>query len=106
MSVKPLVSVEWLDAHGSGLSAFAEHEIPHAGIKITTYGLLIREDAIGVTVAGEYCADGTYRGCTFVPAGMLLGPVKPVIPVRPKRKKTPKPSSKEVGLEAPKPQQP
>lgn len=78
---KPLVAVRWLDAHGSTLSSYAEHEIPHAGIEMTTYGLLLREDSVGITVASESCADGTYRGCTFVPKGMIIE-VKPVLKVR------------------------
>ncbi len=92
---KPLVKVTWLDAHGSATTAYAEHEIPHAGILITTYGLLLREDAVGVTIANEFCADGTYRGCTFVPAGMLVGKPEPVIPQR-KKKKAPTPPEGKV----------
>lgn len=65
--------VVWLDAHGvSGTDAFAIHEIPHAAIEITTRGVILRQDAAGITIAGESCADGTYRALTFVPAGMLV----------------------------------
>ena len=73
MASFPLVSVEWSDAHSvSGTTAMSLHEIPHAAIAVTTYGLLLRQDEIGVTVANEVCADGTYRGITFVPASLLL----------------------------------
>ncbi len=82
--IKPLVAVRWLDAHGSGTTAYAEHEIPHAGIEITTYGILLLDDPLGVSVANEWCADNTWRGYTFVPRGMVIE-VTPVIPVRKKR---------------------
>jgi hypothetical protein len=80
----PLVALTWLDAHGS-ISPSEVHEIPHAPIKITTYGLLMRDDEAGVSVANEACHDGTYRGVTFVPRGMVVS-VEPVI--KRKAKKT------------------
>lgn len=98
--LKPLVAVRWLDAHGSATSAYAEHEIPHAAIEITTYGLLLREDTAGVSVANEWCADGTYRGVTFVPKAMVLE-VKPVIPLRKPKQKKATPLVVEVALPAP-----
>jgi len=70
--VKPLVSVRWRDAHGTSTTAYAEHEIPHAAIEITTIGFLLRRDEAGVSIAGEYCADNTYRGVTFIPSGMTI----------------------------------
>lgn len=79
MTEKPLVRVVWDDAHAtSTTAAFSEHEIPHAPIRITTYGLLLREDEKGVTVASEACADGTYRGLTFVMRVMLVS-IEPVV---------------------------
>ena len=68
----PLVAVTWLDAHGTATAAYSLHEIPHAAISITTYGLLLRQDDAGISVASEFCADGTYRGVTFVPTGMVV----------------------------------
>lgn len=86
--MKDLVAVKWLDAHGSSTTAYAEHEIPHAAIEITTYGLLLREDDAGVTVAGEWCKDNTYRGVTFIPKGMMVGdPVRLAATTKRKRKK-------------------
>lgn len=69
---KPLVCVTWNDAHGSALSSYHEHEIPHEPILIDTIGLLLRDDEQGVSVAGEKCGDGTYRSLTFVPRGMIV----------------------------------
>lgn len=84
---EPLVKLTWLDAHGvSGTTALSLHEIPHGAIEITSYGLLLRQDDSGISIASEVCADGTYRGYTFVPAGMLLK-VEPVIKVKKPRKK-------------------
>lgn len=68
---KPLVICTWADAHGSATAAYSEHEIPHAPIIIHTLGWLLRDDEVGVTVANEYCADDTWRGCTFVPRLMV-----------------------------------
>lgn len=84
--MKDLVAVKWLDAHGSSTTAYAEHEIPHAAIEITTYGLLLREDDAGVTVAGEWCKDNTYRGVTFIPKGMMVE-IHRIAGTRVKRKK-------------------
>lgn len=89
MSDKKLVAVTWQDAHGSAVSAYAEHEIPHAAIVVTTYGLVLREDDAGISVANEVCEDGTYRGVTFIPRGMIVK----VAPVKRERKKKSNPTS-------------
>jgi hypothetical protein len=85
--VKDLVAVTWNDAHGSSTTAYAEHEIPHAAIAITTYGLLLREDTAGVTIASEHCADNTYRGVTFIPRGMLVGEPRRITETKPRAKR-------------------
>lgn len=83
---EPVVKVVWKDAHGvSGTTSLSIHEIPHGGIKITSYGLLLRQDLEGVSIASEICEDGTYRGYTFVPAGMLIS-VDPIVKERAPRK--------------------
>lgn len=87
--MKELVAVKWLDAHGQGTNAYSEHEIPHAAIEIVTYGLLLREDAAGVSVANELCSDNTYRGVTFIPAGMLVEVTK----LKVSKPRKPKPQS-------------
>lgn len=69
---KRLVKAVWRDAQASSTIAFAEHEIPHAAIEITTVGWLLRQDESGVSIANEYCADATWRGLTYIPAGMLV----------------------------------
>jgi hypothetical protein len=73
MTSKPLFACTWQDAHGSSTSsAYSEHEIPHAAILITSYGLLLRQDDSGVSIASESCADGTYRGVTFIPRVLIV----------------------------------
>lgn len=67
----PLAQVMWDDAHGSATVQYEAHEIPHAPVVITTYGLLLRDDTAGITVAGEFVADGTFRAVTFIPRGMV-----------------------------------
>lgn len=80
----PLVALRWKDAHGTAVDACAIHEIPHAAIEITTYGLLLRQDEAGVSIASEECKDGTYRGITFVPASLVVE-IRPVKPARKKK---------------------
>lgn len=72
MKDKKLVVVEWLDANATQLSAFAEHEIPHSPMKAFTLGWLLRDDAVGISVANEWFEDNTYRGVTFIPRAMIL----------------------------------
>lgn len=67
----PIVAISWDDAHGNATACYSQHEIPHAPVKVTTIGWLLREDAAGVSVANEYCSDGDYRGVTFIPIGMI-----------------------------------
>lgn len=81
-----LVKVVWLDAHGSAAIAYELHEIPHKAIEVASYGLLLRQDDIGVSIASERCGDSTYRGYTFMPAGMIVK-VEPV--KRTRKKKVP-----------------
>jgi hypothetical protein len=91
MNGKPLVKIIWNDAHGSAGMSYQEHEIPHQTIQIETVGWLLREDAIGVSVANEHCGDGAWRGVTFVPAGMLVGRPLLVAPATAtRRRRTPR----------------
>lgn len=68
----PIVAVDWKDAHGSATATYAVHEIPHAAVLITTIGFLLRQDAEGVSIAGEYTGQDEFRGVTFVPAEMIV----------------------------------
>lgn len=90
MTNKPLVICTWLDAHGTGIGALREHELPHEALKIHTIGWLLRDDDKGVSLAAEYCEDGAWRGVTFVPR-VLVESVRAVKKVRAPRK-APKPA--------------
>lgn len=85
MKPKPaIVALRWMDAHGTATTVYEPHELPHRALEITTYGLLLRDDAEGVSIACEDCGGGTYRGVTFVPRALVLD-CKPVKPARRKR---------------------
>lgn len=85
--MKPLlVALTWLDAHATGTTTTYEvHELPHRALEVTTYGLLLRDDEAGVSIACEDCGGGTYRGVTFVPRSLIVR-CKPVTPVRQRRR--------------------
>jgi hypothetical protein len=72
----PFWTVLWHDAHGSGVGEVELAEIPHEPTWIITNGYLLREDAIGITIAGEYTENNTYRSRTFIPraAAVWAGP--------------------------------
>ena len=85
MKVPPIVAVRWNDAHCTGPTTTYElHELPHKSLEITTYGLLLRDDAAGVCVASEHAGVESYRGITFVPRELVIE-IKHVKPVRRKR---------------------
>ncbi len=69
---KPLVSVTWLDAHGSATNELEEHELPSQPARYTTYGLLVKDCEAGIVVAAEETPARTYRGWTFIPRGMIV----------------------------------
>lgn len=74
---KTLVCVYWLDAHSSATRAFTEENVLHKTAPMETYGLLIKDDEAGVSIANETYMDDienvqTYRGHTFIPRGMVV----------------------------------
>jgi len=72
MEPKQLVAVVWKDAHGGSSEIFNENEIPHEPTMVTTYGLLLRQDDTGVSIANEVIESGQYRGHTFVPSPLVV----------------------------------
>lgn len=71
---KPLVAVTWDDAHGTNLGDYSESEIErdfHKPARYTTFGLLVKENEAGVTLASDV-SEGTYRGVAFIPRGMIV----------------------------------
>lgn len=87
---KHLVALKWNDAHGSATESYSENDIPHEPLLMTTYGLLLRDDDVGVSVANEECGDGTYRGYTFVPRPLVVELLDLGEP-KPKRLRRPRP---------------
>ena len=76
--VGQLVKVTWHDAHGSAANVtYTIDEIPHAPIEVVSYGILLKEDAVGISIASEKCDSDCWRGYSFIPAGMLIK-VEPV----------------------------
>lgn len=83
----PFVAVRWNDAHCTGPTTTYElHELPHKALEITTYGLLLRDDADGVCVAGEHAGVESYRAITFVPRPLIIE-VRPIEQAK-RRKRT------------------
>ena len=68
----PLSIVIWDDAFGTASEVTIE-ELSHRAWRVHTVGWVLRDDERGVSVAGEWLPDqGTWRGVTFVPRGMLV----------------------------------
>ncbi len=81
----PLVALRWMDAHATAATtAYELHELPHKASEITTYGLLLRDDGAGISIATEDCGAGMYRGITFVPRSLVVE-IKPIKRARKKR---------------------
>jgi hypothetical protein len=66
-----VVCVTWTDAHGNAFAIYEQHELPHAPAIVKTYGVLLREDEAGVSLANEVFEGGNFRGVTFIPRGMI-----------------------------------
>lgn len=77
MTKPPLVALRWSDAHGTATTTYEIYELPHKACTITTYGLLLREDEAGVSIACEDAGAGCYRGVTFVPRALIIE-IKPI----------------------------
>ncbi len=60
------VAVTWRDAKGSASQAYEVHEMPHGPILVTTYGFLMRQDAVGISLCSEWFEDSTMRQYTFI----------------------------------------
>lgn len=85
---KTFAVVSWGDAHSTE-DEVKETEIKHEPWTIKTYGWVLRSDAVGVTLAGEWVDGGTWRARTFIPRAMVieeqvltLGTKRKVAPLR------------------------
>lgn len=82
---KRFVMVQWRDPNG-GATAASEHDLTHAPTLVCTSGWELRSDAVGISIGGEYCGDGTYRDITFVMPELIDELVEVKIPKRRKRR--------------------
>ena len=87
LSTKHLVCVVWDDAHIT-LDEYNQAEVErdfHGPCKVNTFGLLVADDAAGVTLAmQEGAEDGKFRHLNFIPRGMIVE----VVDLGPPKKKT------------------
>ena len=72
----PFVMVSWNDAWKDSTtdSTFEDADEASEPVQCQTVGWLLRDTPKGVLIANEYSPDGTYRGRTFIPRGMLIEP--------------------------------
>ena len=68
----PAVAVHWLDAHMTD-EQLRPDEITHKPARQVTIGFLLRDDAVGVSLAVEYNHDDPtdVRTTYFIPRGMI-----------------------------------
>ncbi len=85
----PFVRLVWLDAHSRDAVELlnpTKLDDFHKAHRITTVGWVLRDDADGVTIAGEWLEDDDYRNGTFIPRGMVVR----MEPITKGRKRVPK----------------
>jgi hypothetical protein len=84
----PFIAVKWGDAWGDAATTITPqnaHET-HKPEVITTFGFLVYENEKGIRLASEYCDDGSYRGTSFIPRGIVID----VIPIKLSKARKPK----------------
>ena len=69
-----VIVVSWNDAWGDAGSEVTLKDVAdtHKPEKIHTMGCVLYEDETGVSLANERCANGSFRGRTYIPAGMVI----------------------------------
>jgi hypothetical protein len=90
LAKKSLCAILWEDAHGKATGDFSEEQIAqefHNAACYTSYGLLILDNEKGITIAMEEADDGTFRGLTFIPRGMIKEVVNLGVPKRKMKRK-------------------
>ncbi len=61
---------EWEDAYWDS-AEMERSEIAHRPILYISYGLLLKHDETGITLATDVSQTGTFRGFNFIPAKMI-----------------------------------
>lgn len=87
-------TVVWLDAWADGVDDVSPDKVAekHKPIEMTTRGWVLLDDDVGVSLFYERSADGSYRGRTFIPRGMI----KDISDFPPKRKPRTKREAKQT----------
>lgn len=90
---KPIfILLSWDDAWVDGTATVTLKDVgeTHKPEVIETAGWLLKADDMGVSLANERCADGSYRGRTFVPKAMVrkITYCDLIKPRKPRAKKT------------------
>ena len=70
----PIVAVKWADAHASPESYASPDEMNHHPMMLITYGMLVKDDEMGVSlVLEESAVDGEdeWRGHVFIPRPLI-----------------------------------
>lgn len=102
-----IVILRWIDAHTAGLEEIPADDVEtdlHFGYPTTSFGLLIRSDEKGVSLATDRQEgpDGSihYRAAHFVPRQMIVEERHvSIAEPKPKRKKKPEPKPEPVAAE-------
>lgn len=67
------IEVVWRDAWADAVTAVTLKDVheSHKPELITTFGWLLFEDEDGISLANEVCADGSYRGRSYIPKVLI-----------------------------------
>lgn len=87
----PAAIVIWNDAHARNQAVeYTEDEVMnlHRAEKVTTLGLVIKEDNEGISLYCEETGPDSVRGANFIPAAMIEDVIRLGHLKRPRRKKT------------------
>lgn len=68
---RPIIVVEWDDAHGNS-DMFNDVEVDHKPYRFTTVGYLVKSDTVGISIAREFTVDGVLRDHHFIPRQMVV----------------------------------
>lgn len=95
----PFVMVEWNDAwiDGNDPVSLGEVKVEHKPKVIETWGRLLHDDEVGVSIANErYKDEDVYRGRTFIPRAMIISVTK-VNVSKVRAKTSPRPAPEPAG---------
>ena len=89
----PFVLVRWRDPWSDAVTSVTLKDVheTHKPELIVTAGWLLLQDEEGVSLACEYCADGSFRGRSFIIASLISSiECVSLVPPRHRKPRTPK----------------